>query len=208
MSELNKMTLVEAADGLRAGKFSSEELTRDCLSAIEARDGELNAFVTVTADEALDQARAVDARFAAGENLPVLAGIPSSMKDIFNTRGIRTTCCSPFLKDFVPPYDATVIKKLKQEGFVMVGKTNMDEFACGGSTEYSCFGVTRNPFDLERVAGGSSGGSAASVAADMCFYSLGTDTGGSIRQPASFCGVYGMKVTYGRVSRSGVTAMA
>jgi len=208
MSELNKMTLVEAAEGLRSGKFSSEELTRDCLSAIEARDGELNAFVTVTADEALEQARAVDARFAAGENLPVLAGIPSSMKDIFNTRGIRTTCCSPFLKDFVPPYDATVIKKLKQEGFVMVGKTNMDEFACGGSTEYSCFGPTRNPFDLERVAGGSSGGSAASVAANMCFYSLGTDTGGSIRQPASYCGVYGMKVTYGRVSRSGVTAMA
>lgn len=208
MSELNKLTISEAAAGLREKEFSSVELTKACLNKIKSNDGDLNSFVTVTEDEALAAAEEVDGKIASGAELSVLAGIPVGIKDIFNTKGVKTTCCSPFLKDFVPPYDATVIEKLRGEGMVMMGKTNMDEFACGGSTEHSCFGVTKNPYDLERVAGGSSGGSGAALAADMCLYSLGTDTGGSIRLPASFCGVYGMKVTYGRVSRAGVTAMA
>lgn len=208
MSDLAKLKIREAAAGLREGKFSSEELTAACLANIEKKDGEINAFVTVDKEGALEAAKGVDARLAAGEKLGVLAGIPVAVKDIFATRGVKTTCCAPFLKDFVPPYDATVIERLRDEGMVMLGKVNMDEFACGASTEHSFFGVTRNPHDLERVSGGSSGGSAAALAADMCLYSLGTDTGGSIRQPASFCGVYGLKVTYGRVSRSGVVAMA
>jgi len=208
MDNLNKLTISEAHSGLREKKFSSEELAKACLNEIKVKNGDLNAFVSVTEEEAIGAAGNFDKKLAAGEDLPYLAGIPVGVKDIFNTKGIKTTCCSPILKDFVPPYDATVVAKLKENGMVMVGKTNMDEFACGASTEHSCFGVTKNPCDLERVAGGSSGGSAAALAADMCLYSLGTDTGGSIRQPASFCGVYGMKVTYGRVSRSGVTAMA
>ena len=205
---LRKLTLSAAHKGLVAKEFSSEELTRDCLAAISERDSELNSFVLVNSEGALDEARAVDKKIAQGEGISSLAGIPCGVKDLFNTKGVKTTCCSPILKDFVPPYDATVISRLKAKDYVMIGKTNLDEFACGGSTEHSCFGVTKNPYDLERVAGGSSGGSAAALAADMCLYSLGTDTGGSIRLPASFCGVYGLKVTYGRVSRSGVTAMA
>lgn len=208
MADLNKLTIREAKDGLREKKFSSEELTKDCLSEIKKRDGDLNAFITVTEEEALDSAKDADKKLSSGGELSDLAGIPVAVKDIYNTKGVKTTCSSPILKDFVPPYDASVIEKLRESGMVMIGKTNMDEFACGASTEHSCFGATKNPYDLERVAGGSSGGSAAALAADMCLYSLGTDTGGSIRQPASFCGVYGMKVTYGRVSRSGVTAMA
>ncbi len=209
MSELNKLTISEVAKGLKAKKFSSVELTEACLGAIKKGNKELNAFITVTEKEALGQAKKADEMIAKeGENAPALAGVPAGIKDIINTKGVRTTCASPILKDFVPPYDAAVIERLKANGLVMVGKTNLDEFACGGSTEHSCFGATRNPFDKERVSGGSSGGSAAAVASDMCVYALGTDTGGSIRQPASFCNVFGMKVTYGRVSRSGVTAMA
>jgi len=208
MADLNKLTISEAKNGLRAKEFSSVELTKDCFSEIKKSNKDLNAFVLLTEDEALKSAEEVDKKLDSGEKLPDLAGIPVGVKDIFNTKGVRTTCCSPILKDFVPPYDAAVIEKLRSNGMVMVGKTNMDEFACGASTEHSCFGVTKNPYDLERVAGGSSGGSAAALASDMCLYSLGTDTGGSIRQPAGFCGVYGMKVTYGRVSRSGVTALA
>lgn len=208
MSDLNKLKIREAAEGLRAKKFSSEELTRACLATVDERNKELNAYVFVDGDGALEAARGIDKKFAAGGEMPLLAGIPVGIKDIFNTKGVKSTCASPILRDFVPPYDATVVEKLREQGMVMIGKTNLDEFACGGSTEHSCFGVTRNPYDLERVAGGSSGGSAAALAADMCLYSLGTDTGGSIRQPASFCDVYGMKVTYGRVSRSGVTALA
>lgn len=208
MAKLNELTICEAAKGLRAGKFSAVELLGDCLDVVKKKDKELNAFITVDEEGAKAAAVEVDKKFAAGEKLPVLAGIPVGIKDLIYTKGVRTTCASPILKDFVPPYDATVIEKLKSQGMVMVGKTNLDEFACGGSTEHSCFGPTRNPYDLERVAGGSSGGSAAAVAANMCLYSIGTDTGGSIREPASFCGVYGMKVTYGRVSRSGVNAMA
>jgi aspartyl-tRNA(Asn)/glutamyl-tRNA(Gln) amidotransferase subunit A len=208
MGDLNKLTVVEAHRGLRAKEFSSEEITGACFDEIEKVDSDINAFVLLNKDGALETARGVDKRIADGEDLPFLAGIPASLKDIFNTKGIKTTCCSPILRDFVPPYDATVVERLNENGMVMLGKTNMDEFACGGSTEHSCFGVTRNPYDLSCVAGGSSGGSAAAVAADMCLYSLGTDTGGSIREPASFCGVYGLKVSYGRVSRSGVTSMA
>lgn len=208
MAELSELTISEAAKGLRGKRFSSEDLVKSCLTVIGARDGDINAFISVDEDGAFESARRVDKKLAVGEDLPLLAGIPAGVKDIFNTRGVKTTCASPILRDFVPPYDATVVERLRDHGMVMLGKTNLDEFACGASTEYSCFGVTKNPYDLERVAGGSSGGSAAAVAADMCMYALGTDTGGSIRQPASFCGVYGMKVTYGRVSRSGVTSMA
>jgi len=206
--QLTDLTISEVAKGLRAKKFSSEDLVNACLDVIKERDKDVNAFVHVSEQEAIKDARAIDKRIASGEDLPTLAGIPMALKDLFNTKGVKTTCCSPMLKDFVPPYDATVVRKLKDNGMVMIGKTNMDEFACGASTEHSCFGVTKNPFDLKRVAGGSSGGSAAAMACGMCFYALGTDTGGSIHQPASFCDVYGMKVTYGRVSRSGVTSMA
>ena len=208
MSELNKLTISQAHQGLREKKFSSEDLVNACLTAIGSRDGDINSYVYIDEDGAYDAARHFDKKLAAGEDLPVLAGIPVGIKDLLNTKGVKTTCCSPFLKDFIPPYDATAVERLRDNGMVMIGKTNLDEFACGASTEHSCFGVTKNPYDLERVAGGSSGGSAACVAADMAMYSIGTDTGGSIRQPASFCGVYGMKVTYGRVSRAGVTAMA
>lgn len=208
MEELNKLTIRKAYNGLREKKFSSEELTKSCFKAIKEKNSDINAFVTVDEKGAIASACDFDKKLSKGENLSLLAGIPAGIKDIFNTKSVKTTCCSPILKDFVPPYDATVIENLRKNGMVMVGKTNMDEFACGASTEHSCFGVTKNPHDLTCVAGGSSGGSAAAVASDMCLYALGTDTGGSIRQPASLCGVYGMKVTYGRVSRSGVTAMA
>ena len=208
MSKLNDLKIRELANGLRDKSFSAEELLNACLVEIGLRDGDIKSYVYVDEDGASLSARMVDKKLADGEELPVLAGIPAGIKDLLNTKGVKTTCCSPILRDFVPPYDATVIEKLKNQNMVMVGKTNLDEFACGASTEHSCFGVTRNPYDLERVAGGSSGGSAAALAAGMCAYSLGTDTGGSIRQPASFCGVYGLKPTYGRVSRSGVTSMA
>lgn len=208
MGKLNELTISAASKGLKEKKFSSVDLLKDCLAAIEAKNGELNAFVNVDEKGAMETAEAVDKKIAAGEKISVLAGIPCGVKDLICTKGVRTTCCSPILKDFVPPYDATVIEKLKAQDMVMIGKTNLDEFACGGSSEHSCFGPTKNPFDLGRVAGGSSGGSAAAVTANMCMYTLGTDTGGSIRLPASFCGNYGMKVTYGRVSRSGVNAMA
>ena len=203
---LSELKINEAHDGLREKKFSSVELTEACLKQVDEKNEELNVFITVDKEGALESAKAVDRDLAAGKDLPYLAGIPCGMKDMLNTKGVKTTCASPGLKDFVPPYDAVVVDKLKQNGMVMIGKTNLDEFACGASTEYSAYGVTRNPHDPKRVAGGSSGGSAAAVATGMSTYSIGTDTGGSIRQPASLCGVYGMKVTYGRVSRSGVTS--
>ncbi|PKL36985.1 Asp-tRNA(Asn)/Glu-tRNA(Gln) amidotransferase GatCAB subunit A [Candidatus Peregrinibacteria bacterium HGW-Peregrinibacteria-1] len=205
---LNKLNIRDINSGLVEKKFSATEVLEDCLAVIKSKDKELNSFVLVTEEEARVQAKVVDDKIAGGEKIGALEGVPAGLKDIFNTKGIQTTCCSKFLKGFKPPYNATVVERLNSAGMVMVGKLNMDEFACGGSTEHSCFGVTKNPHDLERVAGGSSGGSAAALASDMCVYSMGTDTGGSVRQPASFCGVYGMKPTYGRVSRSGVTAMA
>lgn len=206
--ELNKLTITQAAKGLREKKFSSVDLTNACLEEIEKNNKNYNVFITVCGEEALNDAKIIDEKFAKGESLPLLAGIPTAIKDLLNTKGVKTTCSSKILENFVPTYDSTVISKLKQNGMVMVGKTNLDEFACGGSTEHSYFGPTRNPYDKQRVAGGSSGGSAAAVALNMSSYSLGTDTGGSIRQPASFCGLVGLKVTYGRVSRYGVTSMA
>lgn len=208
MSDLTKLTISEAAKGLSEKKFSSEELTKAFLDVIDEKNDDINAYVYVDEEGALESARSVDKKIAQGEKLSLLAGIPTGLKDLFNTKGVRTTCCSNLLRDFVPPYDATVVERLREHDMVMLGKLNMDEFACGVSTEHSCFGPSKNPHNLEHVPGGSSGGSAAAVAADMCTYSLATDTGGSIRQPASLCGIYGMKPTYGRISRSGVTAMA
>lgn len=208
MSDLTKLTISEAAKGLSEKKFSSEEFTKAFLDVIDEKNDDINAYVYVDEEGALESARSVDKKIAQGEKLSLLAGIPTGLKDLFNTKGVRTTCCSNLLRDFVPPYDATVVERLREHDMVMLGKLNMDEFACGVSTEHSCFGPSKNPHNLEHVPGGSSGGSAAAVAADMCTYSLATDTGGSIRQPASLCGIYGMKPTYGRISRSGVTAMA
>src|SRR5229473_1164917 len=206
-SELNRLTITEARELLSSRKVSSHELTRACLDRIAAIEPQLNAFITVCVREALEQADAADRRIAAGDASP-LCGIPLAIKDIYLTRGVRTTCASHILENFVAPYDATVIAKLRDHGAVFLGKANMDEFAMGSSTENSAFGATRNPHDPRRVAGGSSGGSAAAVAADECLASLGTDTGGSIREPASFCGVVGIKPTYSRVSRYGVIAYA
>jgi aspartyl-tRNA(Asn)/glutamyl-tRNA(Gln) amidotransferase subunit A len=206
-AELNRLTITEARDLLRKREISARELTRACLDQIKLVDPKLNAFITVCAREAHEQAEAADARLAAGD-APSLCGIPIAIKDIYATKGVRTTCASKILETFVPPYDATVIAKLRVNGAVFVGKANLDEFAMGSSTENSAFGPTRNPHNVERVAGGSSGGSAAAVAADQCLGSLGTDTGGSIREPASFCGVVGLKPTYSRVSRYGVIAYA
>jgi aspartyl-tRNA(Asn)/glutamyl-tRNA(Gln) amidotransferase subunit A len=205
--KFNELTLAEAFQGLRNKEFSSEELTRDCLEQISKTDEKIKAFITVTPDLALAQAQAVDQKIGRGEKLSPLAGIPVAIKDLFCTTGVRTTAASKILENYVPPYDATAVKILREAGSVFLGKTNLDEFAMGGSTENSGFFPTHNPWDLERVPGGSSGGSAAALAADQCIYALGTDTGGSIREPASFCGVTGLKVSYGRVSRSGVIAM-
>lgn len=202
------MTIEAVAEGFKEKKFSAVELAEDYLNRTEKLNPVLNAYVLVTREDALKKAKEADKKFAGGGGKSPLLGVPVALKDIFNTKGIRTTCCSKIIRDFVPPYNATVVDRLEKAGMVMIGKTNMDEFACGASTEHSSFGVTKNPWDTDTVAGGSSGGSAAAVSADMCVYSLGTDTGGSIRQPASLCGVVGLKVTYGRVSRSGVTAFA
>lgn len=187
---------------------SAVEITQEALQRIAALEPKLHSFLSVTADTALAQAQAVDAKIAAGEEIGLLAGIPIGIKDNMCTKGIRTTCASKILENFVPPYESTVTQKLADAGTVMVGKTNLDEFAMGSSTENSAFQVTANPWDLARVPGGSSGGSAAAVAAQECVISLGSDTGGSIRQPASFCGVVGMKPTYGLVSRYGLVAFA
>ena len=207
MSDLNQLTIVEAQAKLRKREISARDLTRACLDRIGVVEPKLNAFITVSEREALAQADAADQRLANGD-APPLCGIPLGIKDIYATKGVKTTCASRILENFVPPFDATVIARLRAEGAVFVGKANMDEFAMGSSTENSAFGPTRNPYDLERVAGGSSGGSAAAVAAYECLASLGTDTGGSIREPASFCGVVGIKPTYSRVSRYGVIAYA
>lgn len=187
---------------------SAVEITQEALNRIAQLEPKLHSFLCVTADRALEQAKAVDAKIADGEEIGILAGIPIGIKDNMCTKGIPTTCASRVLENFVPPYESTVTQKLADAGAVMVGKTNLDEFAMGGSTENSAYQVTANPWDVSRVPGGSSGGSAAAVAAGECTVAIGSDTGGSIRQPASFCGVVGMKPTYGLVSRFGLVAFA
>ncbi len=208
MARLWELTIHEAAALLRRREISSVELTRAHLERIEEVDGVLRAFITLTADLALKQAEAADRRFATGENLSPLTGIPLAIKDVICTEGVRTTCGSHFLENFVPPYDATVMRRLNAAGIVMLGKTNMDEFAMGSSTENSAFFPTRNPWDVERVPGGSSGGSAVAVAAGEALGSYGSDTGGSIRQPGALCNVTALKPSYGRVSRFGLVAFA
>lgn len=201
------MTLAGALKGLRAKDFSSVELTQSVLDAISAKDGDLGAYLTVDADGALAQAAAADASRAKGED-GALLGLPIAIKDLINVKGQPCTCASKILEGYLSPYDATVTAKLRAAGAVFAGRTNMDEFAMGSSTEGSAFKVTHNPHDLTRVPGGSSGGSAAAVAGGEALAALGTDTGGSIRQPAAFCGCVGVKPSYGRVSRYGVTAYA
>ncbi|HXQ24626.1 MAG TPA: Asp-tRNA(Asn)/Glu-tRNA(Gln) amidotransferase subunit GatA [Candidatus Acidoferrales bacterium] len=207
MTDLHRLTIENAAGLLAKKEVSSVELTRAALERIRTTDGQIRSFITVIDEVALAQAHAADARRGRGETGPLL-GIPVGIKDIILTKGIRTTAGSKILGNFIAPYDATVSRRLLDAGAVCVGKLNCDEFAMGSSTENSAYMVTRNPWDLERVPGGSSGGSAAAIAAAQCLGTLGTDTGGSIRQPAACCGVVGIKPTYGRVSRYGVVAYA
>lgn len=205
--DLNNLTITSAKKALKEKKFSSKELTEAYLKRIDEVEGKVKAYVTVSKEEALKNAEEADKKIAAGEDAPLL-GIPLSIKDNFNTNGILTTASSNVLNNFVPPYDATVVKKIKEAGMVLLGKTNLDAFAHGSSTETSDFGASRNPWNTNHLPGGSSGGAAASMAANECVAAIGSETAGSIRQPAAWCGVVGLKPTYGRVSRYGVIAMA
>ncbi len=204
---MHTKTLAQLSAGLKAGEYSSVELTQHFLSRIEQFDSKLNSFITVTPEQALEQAKAADARRAAGDASD-LTGIPIAHKDIFCTQGVRTSCASKMLDNFISPYDATVVTKLAEAGVVCVGKTNMDEFAMGSSNETSYYGPVRNPWNTDCVPGGSSGGSAAAMSASLAAAVTGTDTGGSIRQPAALTGITGLKPTYGRVSRYGMIAFA
>jgi len=203
----NKMTIKRASEGLRNKEFTSVDLTKSYLEKIKESDGEINAFITVAEEYALEAAKKADEMIAEGKGGP-LTGIPFSVKDAICTEGIRSTGAGKILDNYIPPYEATVIKKLQDEGAVMIGKTNCDAFGHGASNEQSMYGPVANPHDTSKVAGGSSGGSSASVAADMCTFSIAEDTGGSIRQPAAFCGVAGLRPSYGRNSRYGIMPMA
>jgi aspartyl-tRNA(Asn)/glutamyl-tRNA(Gln) amidotransferase subunit A len=206
--DLYSLTITQAHELLRQRKISSLELTQAVLERIREVDGQIGAYLTVTEGVALEQARQADERLRRGERVTPLTGIPFGVKDSIVTEGIRTTCGSRILEHYVPPYQATAVRRLLEAGAVLLGKHNLDEFSMGSSTENSAFFPTRNPWDLKRVPGGSSGGSAAAVAAGECFFALGGDTGGSIRLPAAFCNVVGLKPTYGRVSRYGLIALA
>src|ERR1700681_4457705 len=208
MSPLHGLTIDSIRVGLLAKKFSAEELARQSLAYAEAENPKTNAYLTLSPERALNTARAVDAKIANGEDPGALAGVPIAVKDVILTRGLRTTCGSKLLANYTPPYDATAVIRLERAGGVILGKPNCDEFAMGSSNENSAFGPVRNPVALDRVPGGSSGGSAAAVAQGRAVVAIGSDTGGSVRQPASFCGVVGVTPTYGRVSRYGLVAFA
>ena len=202
------LTVKELSEKIQKKEIKSEEITKTFLDRINKAEKNVKAFLCLDEENALKEAREIDEKRVKGEDLPKYAGIPVAIKDNICTKGIKTTCASKILNNFVPPYDATVIKKVKNAGLVIIGKTNMDEFAIGSSTENSAMQITKNPWDLNCVPGGSSGGSAAAVSAGEVPWALGSDTGGSIRQPASFCGVVGLKPTYGTVSRFGLVAFA
>ena len=206
MSRLCDLSLDEVTDGIRNQQFSAEDYVSHILERIARLDADIKAFVSVNTDHAVESARRIDSKIRRGEKVGYLAGITVGIKDNISTKGLRTTCASRVLADYVPPYDATVIRKLRESDAIVIGKLNLDEFAMGSTTEFSNFGPTRNPWNLDYVAGGSSGGSAAAVAAAECTASLGSDTGGSVRCPASFCSVVGFKPTYGSVSRYGLIA--
>ncbi|HNU95999.1 MAG TPA: Asp-tRNA(Asn)/Glu-tRNA(Gln) amidotransferase subunit GatA [Candidatus Magasanikbacteria bacterium] len=207
MKELNKLTIKEAYEGLRKKEFTSVELTMACLAQIKKKNKETNAFITVCEDKALAEAKLAD-EMIQNDKATVLTGIPFSVKDSIVTRGVRSTAAAKILDSYSPSFEATVVEKIRKAGGVLIGKTNCDSFGHGASNENSMYGAVKNPFDLSKVSGGSSGGSAVSVADHMCFFSIAEDTGGSIRQPASFCGVFGLRPTYGRNSRFGIMPMA